>query len=167
MKEKEENVGILAKDFIKQHIKRENELENKIAELTEYIKTITSTEGCFEKNLFFKIMKYGEICLTCDESIDEPPTLSIRTNILTPAELTYINNLIVERENIHISNKNFESLSQWVEQCNLSTLTTNDISNDNIRYYGVDTADDSLLPKRRKYSHSDLGTYISDLRTYI
>ncbi len=153
MKEKEENVGILAKDFIKQHIKRENELENKIAELTEYIKTITSTEGCFEKNLFFKIMKYGDIGLTYDESIDEPPTLSIRTNILSPAELNYINNLINERENISISNKNFESLPQWAEQPNLST---DELRNDNIRYYGVDVADDSILPKRRPYSHWDL-----------
>lgn len=112
MKEQEENVGILAKDFIKQHIKKENELENKIAELTEYIKTITSTEDCFEKNLFFKIIKYGDIGLTYDESIDEPPTLSIRTNILSPDELKYITSLIAERENISISNKNFESLPQ-------------------------------------------------------
>ncbi len=153
MKEKEENIGILTKDFIKQHIKRENELENKIAELTEYIKTITSTEDCFEKNLFFKIMKYGDIGLTYDESIDEPPTLSIRTNILSPAELNYINNLINERENISISNKNFESLPQWAEQPNLST---DELRNDNIRYYGVDIADDSILPKRRSYSHWDV-----------
>ena len=110
-------------------------------------------------------MKYGDIGLTYDESIDEPPTLSIRTNILSPDELKYITSLINERENISISNKNFESLPQWAEQPNLSTLITNESRNDNIRYYGVDIADDSILPKRRKYSHSDLGTYISDLRT--
>lgn len=128
MKEKEEPIGILTKDFIKQHIKIENELENKIFKLEEKIKLLNaqlklkeSIGGAFKINddnltkafnILLNILRYGEVVYS---DANNGYSLSINNLSLNNDEGDFVINLINADHNQSLTNFNSEFDKHWEE----------------------------------------------------
>ena len=128
MKEKEETIGILTKDFIKQHIKIENELENKIVKLEDKIKLLNtqlklkeSIGGAFKINddnltkafnILLNILRYGEVVYS---DANNGYSLSINNLYLNSDEADFVINLINADHNQSLTNFNSEFDKHWEE----------------------------------------------------
>ena len=128
MKEKEEPIGILTKDFIKQHIKIENELENKIVKLEDKIKLLNaqlklkeSIGGVFKINddnltkafnILLNILRYGEVEY---RDANNGYSLSINNLSLNNDEADFVINLINADHSQSLTNFNSEFDKHWEE----------------------------------------------------
>ena len=100
----EKNTGILTKDFIKNFINREKELENTIFELGEQIKALKSSDDKGNDiprgyDIFMKMIKYASVSWAIGNSYDNMPTISINDCPLMPDEVEYVKRLIEKRQN--------------------------------------------------------------------
>ena len=140
---KEDNVGILTKDFIKNHIKHENELENKILELEDTISSLKNSlkryesfNGCVKLddenltigfNILLHILRYAEVNMDSSgydmvwdkrDYPAEPPrsySLSINSLQLSEPEASFIINLIHSDHTRSLENFNNEFDKHWHE----------------------------------------------------
>lgn len=102
--EEEQKVGLLARDFIKEHIKRENELENIIFELKEKIKSLETCKNVSGNpdvplgyNIFLNMIKYARVSYNYDHSASltlDLPTMTIDNYPLMPNEFEYISKIM-------------------------------------------------------------------------
>jgi len=96
--------GLLTKEFILKQIQKQTELENKIFELNETIKSLKSSKqskGDIPKgyDIFIKMLQFGSVGWSIDGGYNEMPTITISDCPLMPDEVEYIKRLIHEKLN--------------------------------------------------------------------
>jgi hypothetical protein len=96
--------GLLTKEFILKQIEKQTELENKIFELNETIKSLKSSEqpkGDIPKgyDIFIKMLQFGSVGWSIGGGYNEMPTITISDCPLMPDEVEYIKKLINDKLN--------------------------------------------------------------------